>query len=293
MSDKVIRLLGEQEKNLLEYKSYDDMVAGVREELSKTETRIIQVRWYVGCQAYIITEGSRYGDRSVEEFAEAIGLRPSSVYEARKFYLTYSQEELKDRLLSRDFSYRRALLLSRCNEPVNREFLEDVAAEHNLTDDEIGELVKMFNQGVAVPMDPSLIKEFLNLQKTTRAAEEAEVEDGLSDPLEEVARRKDLQDDEDWDDDEEPIRVDPHNQKGVVRDVKDVCEQVNEACLALTRAVSRADSRVQVMSSLTGNHYSAAEQAFMIAAQSAQEAQMAIYTLNKSLMLANIPIRKK
>ena len=290
MSELVVRQLGEKESGLLAYESYDAMVDSIRAELAKTESRIIQVRWFVGCQAYIITESNKYGDKSIEEFASAIGLAPSSIYEARRFYLAYSKEELHNKLLVNDISYRRALLFSRCVQEVDRHFLEDASVSCQLTDDEVSELVKLFNSGVAVPKDPAKLKEFLDTLSAARDAEEQELADAKS-PLDEVSDqiadaegREELDDDADYD-------IDPSNEKAALKAIRDACADVNELTATVLAIVGRAESRVQYMSSLTGSNYKSAEKAFMQAGSSVKEALMAFYTFNTSLIKANIKVR--
>lgn len=300
-SDIAVRPLGEKEPRITTYASYDEMVDSLRQEINTTEKLILRVRWFVGCQAYIITEGKKYGDHSVEEFAAALGLSPSSIYEARKFYLTYTKEELDQRLIERQVSYRRALAMSRCQDAERRALLEDAAYEYQLSDDEVDALIRIVNGGGTLPSDPACFKEFLeNLQAMDRTKEEmgiAEVE-GDSPLMPVPADREPLDEDdayEDPEDDEDMVNkavADPNGDRRVLREIRMSCGTAEEALTKVIAALRDAEGHIQHIGGLGPDAYANAEKAYITLGRQGQETLLALYSFNKALTMANIVLRK-
>ena len=58
---EVVRKYGVEEPRLIQYDSYETMVSSIKEELNTTEKLLLRVRWFVGCQAYILMENRKYG----------------------------------------------------------------------------------------------------------------------------------------------------------------------------------------------------------------------------------------
>ena len=95
MSELVqVRKLGVGEAINQVYSSYEEMIRDVKAKLTVVEGNILKARWLVGWQAFILMDDRKYGDHSVEEFATSLDMSTSSVYECKRFYESFSKEEL-------------------------------------------------------------------------------------------------------------------------------------------------------------------------------------------------------
>lgn len=267
----VSRKLGTDEPRITQYQTFDDMVDNLRQELCTTEKLILRVRWFIGCQAYILMESRKYGDHSVEEFAEAIGLSASSIYEARKFYISYTREELDQRLIERQVSYRRALAMARCKDEDQRQIIEDAAYEESLSDEDVESLIKAVNGGMKLPEEPAEVKEVLAV----------------------LARKRDEEDGEDEEDgdDDVPAVGEEDSERKLIRRIRGACSDADNACAQVTATLASVKAMLDDLSALSEAGYPTAEKLFMETALSVRSATLSLYETQKALTAHNIVIR--
>lgn len=278
-----VRKYGEAEPRVTQYSSYEEMIENIKQELNTTEKLILRVRWFIGCQAFILMENRKYGDRSVEEFAADLGLSPSSIYEARRFYVTYTKEELDQRLIERQIPYRRALAMTRCKDAEQRQIIEDAAYAQALTDEQVDDLVRAANSGVKIPEEADKLKEIIDDITTSRDAERAHKEAGDVD-------------DEDADDalDAETLSnatADINGERAVLRRIREACGDAERACTVVNAAIGKTKQELDSLDLLSEEGYQQAEKALMETAGAVKSTILVLYDMQKALNLHNIVIR--
>lgn len=273
------RKYGSEEPRIIKYDTYEQMVESIRQEINTTEKLLLRIRWFVGCQAYIIMEGRKYGDHSVEEFAADLNLSPSSIYEARRFYMCYTREELDARLISRQFTYRRALAITRCKDPDMRELIEDASYEQNLSDEEVESLVKAANGGQELPKGTARVKA---------------VAEGL------LQGRKDVEAilaEREADADEEFVYNSPAAEAVVetdadaLREIRFAAGDAERACQVLCAAAPDMAKKLDLLDLLSEESYTRAEKALLDAALAMRDATLALYAAQTAFARHNIVLR--
>lgn len=275
------------------FDTFDALVDAVKEQMSKADRMVLRVNWFIGLQAWIIQSESVYGEHSVDEFAKGIGLSTSAVYETKRFYETYSREDLEDRLVAHNVAYRRALALLRCNDGEQRNLIEQASYELSLKDEEVAELVKKANAGKSLPDD---MKEM-----ETLVASLGSVDTGIDPALtlgeEGIAEDDDGADEEggDSDDpDDKPLKnatADPNNEKATLRGIGGACDEVSRAISGLKTKTEALVEQLDTIGGLTGKNYENAEKLLMGTVQEVTDAMKSLYVLNKAIADHNINIR--
>lgn len=281
---KIVRKLGAEEPRVTQYTSYEEMVTHIQEELNTTEKLILRVRWFIGCQAFILMENRKYRDHSVEEFAADLGLSPSSIYEARRLYIAYTKEDLDQRLIERQFTYRRALAMTRCKDADQRLLIENAAYEQELTDEEVDNLVKAANSGLHLPSDPNQIRAVVD-----------DIARNKEDIQEKASAYVDDDDDDEVEDAERTARknatADINGERIVLQKLRNACGDADRACTVLSATLTNATTQLDNMSMLSEEGYTQAEKAFMELAVAMKGATLTLYNAQKLLTSHNIVIR--
>jgi len=277
---EVVRKYGVEEPRLIQYDSYETMVNSIKEELNTTEKLILRVRWFVGCQAYILMENRKYGDHTVEEFAADLELSPSSIYEARRFYITYTKEELDQRLIDRQFTYRRALAMTRCKDADQRQIIEDAAYEQQLTDEEIDDLVKAANGGMKLPDTPEEVKKVVD-ELTRNRDQVKSVKDGVDDENAE----------EEYDADDSNAVKAVGSEDAVLKKIRNASGDAERACTVITAAVTKLTEELPNLSLLSEEGYVLAEKSLMDVLGAMKSATLVLYNAQKTFTANNIVIR--
>lgn len=275
---EVVRKYGVEEPRLIQYTTYEEMVSSIKEELNTAEKLILRVRWFVGCQAYILMEKRRYGDHTVEEFAADLELSPSSIYEARRFYITYTKEELDQRLIDRQFTYRRALAMTRCKDSDQRQIIEDAAYEQQLTDEEIDDLVKAANGGMKLPTKTEEVKKIV--EELTKNRDQVK---GVKDDV-------DAENEEDDCDDGNAVKA-VGSEDAVLKKIRNAAGDAERACTVITAAVTKVTDELSDLSLLSEEGYVLAEKALMDVLGAMKSATLVLYNAQKTFTANNIVIR--
>lgn len=264
------RRLGLEEVNQ-RFETFEDLVADVRDKIAKAGNVVLKANWFIGLQAWIIQQGAVYGDRSINEFAEGIGMAQSSVYEAKRFYETFSREDLEHRLVANNIPYRKALTLTRCNDGDQRLLIEQASYDLELSDEEMNALVKEANAGKAIPT----------------GAEEVR---GLLDVLSDPDRHLPVVDDTDGPTDKEVSNAlaDPNDERAYLKNIKATASGISKAVKDLSeKAVVLRNSLVN-LGALTEDNYVNAEKRLMDTHIDIRKGMEALYHLQKALTDSNI-----
>lgn len=290
MSEEIAtRRLGLKELNQ-KFDSFDALVDAVKEQMYKADRMVLRVNWFIGLQAWIIQSDSVYGEHSIDEFARGIGLSASAVYETKRFYETYSREDLEERLVPHSVPYRRALALLRCNDEEQRNLIEQACFELSLKDEEVADLVKRANSGGGLPMDMTEMKALVGSMKSANT---------MIDPAIELDDEAEGSVDEDYDDvdegdDDKTLKnatVDPNNEKAALRGLGGACDEVSKSISTLKTKSDALVEQLDIISGLTGKNYENAEKLLIGTTQEITSVMKVLYTLNKAISDHNINTR--
>lgn len=289
MSEEIAtRRLGLNEVNQ-KFDSFDALVDAVKEQMYKADRMVLRVNWFIGLQAWIIQSDSVYGERSVDEFARGIGLSASAVYETKRFYETYSREDLEDRLVPHSVPYRRALALLRCNDEEQRNLIEQACFELSLKDEEVADLVKKANSGGGLPADMEEMKALVGSMKNVDTTIDPSI--GTDDDDEDT---DEASDDMEEGDEDKPLKnatVDPNNEKAALRGLGGACDEVSKAISTLKAKSDALVEQIDIIGGLTGKNYENAEKLLIGTTQEITSVMKELYTLNKAISDHNINTR--
>lgn len=272
------------------FATFDELIAAIKEQMTKADKMVLRLNWYIGLQAWIVQSNAVYGDHSILEFAEKIGLSSSSVYEAKRFYETYSRDDLENRLVPHEIPYRRALALLRCSDEEQRNIIEQASYELGLADEQISELVKRANKKELLPAD---MVEMGALVSTLK-------EDALKDDDPNYVDDGDDDDEHEGEggelgtgpSDMQNATADPNNERAGVKALSGSCGRFSKVIGELTEASNDLANRVEVLSSLTGINYAKAERRLIAMLDDIQAGMGVLYSANKNLADHNIVTRK-
>ena len=288
MSEEIAtRRLGLNELNQ-KFDSFDALVDAVKEQMYKADRMVLRVNWFIGLQAWIIQSDSVYGEHSIDEFARGIGLSASSVYETKRFYETYSREDLEERLVPHSVPYRRALALLRCNDEEQRNLIEQACFELSLKDEEVADLVKKANSGGGLPADMEEMKALVSSMKNVDTTIDPPIGTDDDDDTDEAS------DDMEEGDEDKPLKnatVDPNNEKAALRGLGGACDEVSKAISALKAKSDALVEQLDIIGGLTGKNYENAEKLLIGTTQEITSVMKELYTLNKAISDHNINTR--
>lgn len=291
MADKrndVERRLGLNEVSQ-KYDTFDEMCVAVRDQMCKADKVVLRLNWFIGLQAWIVQSNKVYGERSVAEFAEAIGWSTSAMYEAKRFYESWSREDLQYRLVEHGVPYRRALALSRCQDQEQRYLIEQAAYDLDLDDEKTTALVKMANSGAGVPEDP---EEMANLvERLDQPDPEVEPTLGVGMVMEDDGRPPRDSGGAADDDDGATLAnatADPDNERGALRGITGAADQLDKAVEEVTDKAAALIGALDSLGALTGKNYEAAERRLIGILRTVQGCMGTLYMVNKELADHNI-----
>ena len=277
-----VRKLGVGENINQNYNSYEEMIKDVKSKLIMVEGSILKARWLVGWQAFILMDDRKYGDHSIEEYATSLEMSTSSVYECKRFYESFSKEELNEILIGNGLSYRKALMFSRCDDPDQRRNIAEAAGTYNLNDTEIKKLVDKANEGFDIPKSKEeiegLIQDTEEVEDTTEVPDVSDITPATSEAPAEYDEETEIEN-----------ATKPSNpEDAIVNEFNNLCCDI-ELCLEqLNNNFRRADSTINNMDALTGANYKAAEKRLGETAKAVQDANMSIFKFIKMLNEHNI-----
>ena len=292
MSTALERRYGLNEVSSPQYKTFEEMIEGVKEQMHKAERQILRVNWFLGLQAYIVQSNSVYGQHSMQEFADSLGVSKSTVYDAKTFYEKYSREDLEGRLVTQDIPYRRMLALSRIADDSQRLLLEEASCALVLDDEQLKALIDMANSNQPIPSTVKGVAEYLENQKTEVSP------DTLSEGR---AGDKDDDDDDDYDKDddlgtgaEDAVRkasAPATTEVALAKELMSAGNAVDNTVSKLNEVCESLIEKLDHLSSFDESQMATAEKHLMSTGDSVRNAMKMLYRLSKSLVEHNIQIR--
>lgn len=257
------------------YESFDELVEEAVTQIKKVDNTVLRLNWWIGLQSWIIQETKTYGQANVEQFAGAIGMSPSSVYSAKKFYEAFSREELEDRLLKNNLAYRNALALAGCSDTSQRNVIEQATYDLALSTEEITALVKEANAGVSIPEDAEGLEQLLyditNPNRTMPVL------------LEEA--------DEPSDEEVENALADPNDEKFYLKTIRSAASGLTKGINDMQEKASELSEAVMGLDFLTKENYVKAEKRLMDSLIEIRNGMGALYMIQKELTDRNISNR--
>lgn len=283
MSELVqVRKLGVGEAINQVYSSYEEMIRDVKAKLTVVEGNILKARWLVGWQAFILMDDRKYGDHSVEEFATSLDMSTSSVYECKRFYESFSKEELNGVLIQLGLSYRKSLMFSRCDDPDQRICIATAAGNFGLCDTDIKKLVDKANEGYTIPQTKEEIEALIqDVEEVVDTNEEVDVPATVvkvDDEPEEY--------DEELETKNAVKTADP--EKAIIDEFESCCGAIDMCLEQLNNNFRAVENRISNMDALTGLNYKMAEKRIGETAKAVQNINMSIFKFIKMLNDHNI-----
>lgn len=292
MSDKPARRYGLSEVNSPRFETFDSMIAGLKEQMTKTERQILKVNWFLGLQVYIVQSNSVYGQHSVGELADRLGLSKSTIYDAKLFYERYSREELEMRLLQLDIPYRRLLAIARVDDEGQRLLLEQASSELKLSDEDLKTLIDKANSKDALPATMAGVADMLTSIHDTKVEPPEESEIPVVDMPEGGSDADSVDEDDDPEDYTEKelgkATSPTDEEQGLARELNLAADNVSLAISKLNAVSEELIAKLDHLSGLTGAKLGTAEKLLIGTNEEVQGAMRALYKLSKALADHNI-----
>lgn len=289
MSDLPARKLGEESSIAKTYVSYDEMVADLKKTLTIVEGNLLKARWMIGWQAYLIMENRKYGDKSIEDFAEKLELGTSLVYSCKKFYETFSVEDLNNRLIKNGVPLRKAFMLMNCNDEEQRRIIEDSLFELNLSETDIKRLIDKVNYGEKLPDKVDAVMGVL------AAVDPADVEPAVKEVLDGKAKEAEVVEAEVEEDTEKEVSAatsDVNGEDAIARGVKGAAHDMEDIMTALEACWAKLNSQLPNLSALTGKNYEDSVKQLKVVLRKASQCALCVYKLQKTFGSYNITLTK-
>lgn len=290
MSDIIVRRMGTMEDISVKYKSFEEMITDVRSKIRTVECSLLKARWLVGWQAFIVMEEASYGDHSIDEFARKLDLSASSVYECKRFYETFSKEQLAV-LVEHGLPYRKALMLTRCDNSDQRAIIEAAAVSMELCDNDIKRLIEAANDGETFSSDTDTIAAFLaqvDIPAPTAKAELPAATGDAQEDEEEEDASFDPDELEDEDSDAGRAAAPSNPEDAIVTKFSVGINAIEQHLDQIGNGFTELINILPDMDALTPTNYAKVEKLVGDMAKRAQGFNMAIYKLIKVLADRNI-----
>lgn len=281
MSEAVVkRQLGEEAIGTKAYASYEEMVADIKKTITIVEGNLLKARWMIGWQAYLIMENRKYGERSIEDFAEKLEMGTSLVYSCKKFYETFSLEDLNDRLIKNGVALRKAFMLMNCEDDEQRRIIEDSLFELHLSETDIKRLIDKVNKGEKLP---DKVDGVMGLLASPDMSEETVPED-----VEEVLAG------EADDGDEAEVAAatsDINGEDRIAKELRGAASDMEDIMTALENCWTKLSAQLPNLSALTDDNYTNCMKQLKAVLRKASQCSLCVYKLQKTFGANNITLR--
>lgn len=291
MSEALARKLGEESVATKAYASYEEMIADLKKTLTIVEGNLLKARWMVGWQAYLVMENRKYGDKSIEDFAEKLELGTSLVYSCKKFYETFSIEDLNDRLIKHGVPLRKAFMLMNCNDTEQRRIIEDSIFELNLSETDIKRLIDKVNKGEKLPNKVDAVMGVLAAVEPVDEPVPEDVEEVLSGK----ASKKEVEEVEAEEESEKAVSAatsDVNGEDKLVRELLGAAHDMEDIMTALENCWTKLNGQLDKLSSLTGDNYTKCNKELKAVLRKASQCSLCVYKLQKTFGSYNITLTK-
>lgn len=284
MSEAVVkRTLGEENISSKAYASYEEMVADLKKTLTVVEGNLLKARWMIGWQAYLIMDNRKYGDKSIEDFAEKLEMGTSLVYSCKKFYETFSIEDLNDRLIKNGVALRKAFMLMNCTDEDQRRIIEDSIFQLHLNETDIKRLIDKVNSGEKLPEHVDGVMGLLAAADTVDEVPE-EVEQVLSGDAEVEKDETDYKE-------VAAATSDVNGEDKIALGIKGAAHDMEDVMVALENAWKKLNDQLPNLSALTEENYSECIKQLKVVLRKASQCSLCVYKLQKTFGANNITLR--
>lgn len=173
------------------YNTYEEAVDALIEQKDAMERTVIEVNWNIGRQAFLLSQGAKYGDHKLEDLAKDLDMSLSSLYTNRTLYTKYTLDDVR-RFCEANISYRKVTFLMACNDEYEREKIREALEENRIGEEPLKLMVSNANEGIVMPEDPQGLQAYVDMCKAGNKPEapeeddeeEEEEEEAPSDPIE-------------------------------------------------------------------------------------------------------------
>ena len=281
MSEAVVkRQLGEEAIGTKAYASYEEMVADIKKTITIVEGNLLKARWMIGWQAYLIMENRKYGERSIEDFAEKLEMGTSLVYSCKKFYETFSLEDLNDRLIKNGVALRKAFMLMNCEDDEQRRIIEDSLFELHLSETDIKRLIDKVNKGEKLP---DKVDGVMGLLASPDMSEENVPED-----VEEVLAGEA---DEGGEAEVAAATSDINGEDRIAKELRGAASDMEDIMTALENCWTKLSAQLPNLSALTDDNYTNCMKQLKAVLRKASQCSLCVYKLQKTFGANNITLR--
>ena len=281
MSEAVVkRQLGEEAIGTKAYASYEEMVADIKKTITIVEGNLLKARWMIGWQAYLIMENRKYGERSIEDFAEKLEMGTSLVYSCKKFYETFSLEDLNDRLIKNGVALRKAFMLMNCEDDEQRRIIEDSLFELHLSETDIKRLIDKVNKGEKLP---DKVDGVMGLLASPDMSEETVPED-----VEEVLAGEA---DEGGEAEVAAATSDINGEDRIAKELRGAASDMEDIMTALENCWTKLSAQLPNLSALTDDNYTNCMKQLKAVLRKASQCSLCVYKLQKTFGANNITLR--
>lgn len=283
MSEAVVkRTLGEEAIGTKAYASYEEMVADIKKTITIVEGNLLKARWMIGWQAYLIMENRKYGERSIEDFAEKLEMGTSLVYSCKKFYETFSLEDLNDRLIKNGVALRKAFMLMNCEDDEQRRIIEDSLFELHLSETDIKRLIDKVNKGEKLPDKVDGVMGLLaspDMSEDTVPEEVEAVLDGAADSEGDSASEV------------ASATSDINGEDKIAKELRGAANDMEDIMTALENCWTRLSAQLPNLSALTDDNYTNCMKQLKVVLRKASQCSLCVYKLQKTFGANNITLR--
>lgn len=280
-TDLAKRTLGEEPAITRTYASYDEMVADVKKTMAIVEGNLLKARWLIGWQAYLIMENRKYGEKSIEDFAEKLEMGTSLVYSCKKFYETFSMEDLNERLIKNGIALRKAFMLMNCQDDEQRRIIEDSIFQLNLNETDIKRLIDKANSGEKLPDKVDGVMGILadvpaeDLPEEVSAVIDGSSDDSGEDGAQEVAA----------------ATSDVNGEDKIAKEIKGAAHDMEDVMVAVENCWTKLNNVLPNLSALTDSNYADCMKQLKAVLKKASQCSLCVYKLQKTFNANNITLR--
>jgi hypothetical protein len=131
------------EKNgIVLYGTYQEFIERARGRLTQEGQSIVWTRWTLGAHVKAALDSAQYGSCKMADLEQDLGLKSKTLYACKTLFETYSREDMEEKVVPKNISFRSLNYIARVNDPEKRdEYLDQVAAGE-LNAEEIPKLEK-------------------------------------------------------------------------------------------------------------------------------------------------------
>jgi len=136
--------------------SMDDVVKYFTTVLTRVNIAQLRVVWEVGLYGKEIQKNKRYGDASVESFAQSIGKGKTWVYQCITMFDRYTWEQIQEKFESKEVPSSTVLALAAVENDSTREQVEKLVLGEGLAAANVASAARRMESGDIPPETPTL-----------------------------------------------------------------------------------------------------------------------------------------